>query len=86
MLLHFHKKNGIISDIRHNNIDVYKAVKDKSQFDILLQKVEETKQITDKKELEKLFYYWRDEISNCDTLWESLSMVDYTTTMFLVWM
>ena len=49
------EKPSIISDIRHNNIDVYKTVKDKSQFDILLQKVEETKQITDKKELEKLF-------------------------------
>jgi len=65
------EKPSIISDIRHNNIDVYKTVKDKSQFDILLQKVEETKQITDKKELEKLFYYWRDDkYQNCDTLWE----------------
>ena len=32
------EKPSIISDIRHNNIDVYKAVKDKSQFDILYTK------------------------------------------------
>ena len=55
------EKPALVSDIRSNNVDVYKAVQDEIQFKFLLEKVEELKLITDRKELEKEFYYWRDE-------------------------
>ena len=65
------EKPALVSDIRSNNVDVYKAVQDEIQFKFLLEKVEELKLITDRKELEKEFYYWRDEkYQNCNTLWE----------------
>ena len=65
------EKPALVSDIRANNIDVYKAVQDEAEFTTLLNKVEETKKETDRKELEKIFYHWRDEkYQNCDTLWE----------------
>ena len=65
------EKPALVSDIRSNNIDVYKAVQDETEFKILLNNVEELKKETDKKELEKIFYHWRDEkYQNCDTLWE----------------
>ena len=65
------EKPALVSDIRSNNIDVYKAVQDETEFKTLLNKVEETKKVTDRKELEKIFYHWRDEkYQNCDTLWE----------------
>ena len=61
------EKPALVSDIRTNNIDVYKAVQDEIQFKFLLEKVEELKLITDRKELEKEFYYWRDEkYQNCN--------------------
>ena len=65
------EKPSLVSDIRSNNVDVYKAVQDEFQFKTLLNKVDETKEETDKKKLESIFYYWRDEkYNNCDTLWE----------------
>ena len=41
------EKPALISDIRSNNIDVYKAVQDETEFKTLLNKVEETKKVTD---------------------------------------
>ena len=65
------EKPALISDIRSNNIDVYKAVQDETEFKTLLNEVEETKKETDKKELETIFYHWRDDkYQNCNTLWE----------------
>lgn len=65
------EKPALISDIRSNNIDVYKAVQDKTQFKILLDNVEKLKKETNKEELEKTFYYWRDQkYQNCNALWE----------------
>jgi DNA adenine methylase len=62
---------ALVSDIRENNMDVYKAVKDEVQFKLLLKKVEDFKLVTDIKELEKEFYYWRDDkYQNCNALWE----------------
>ena len=43
------------SEARSNNVDVYKAVQDEIQFKFLIEKVEELKLITDRKELEKEF-------------------------------
>ena len=65
------EKPALVSDIRSNNIDVYKAVQDETEFKTLLNKVEETKKETDRKELEKLFNFWRDEkYQKCNSLWE----------------
>ena len=65
------EKPALVSDIRTNNIDVYKAVQDEIQFKFLLEKVEELKLITDRKKLQKEFYYWRDEkYQKCNSLWE----------------
>ena len=43
------EKPALVSDIRVNNIDVFRAVQDKIQFDFLLEKVEELKLVTDVK-------------------------------------
>jgi DNA adenine methylase len=65
------EKPSLISDIRSNNIDVYKAVADEEQFKYLLKKVDELRLVTDKKQLGKEFYYWRDKkYKNCNALWE----------------
>jgi len=65
------EKPALVSDIRTNNMDVYRAVKDEIQFKLLLEKVEELKLVTDIEELEKHFYYWRDDkYQNCNALWE----------------
>jgi len=68
----FHQeKPALISDTRTNNIDVYKAVKDITQFNILVEEIEKIKIITDVEKLEKIYYYWRDEkFNNCNSLWE----------------
>ena len=68
----FLEKPSIITDIRTNNIDVYNCIKNKNNFDILFDMINKTKQITDIKELEKLYYYWRDDkFNNCQNIVES---------------
>jgi DNA adenine methylase len=65
------EKPAVISDVRANNIDVYRAIQDETQFKLLSQAVDALKGITDKKKLESTFYYWRDDkYQNCSALWE----------------
>ena len=65
------EKPAVISDIRANNIDVYRAIQDETQFKLLSHEVDALKDIRDKKKLESTFYYWRDDkYQNCSALWE----------------
>jgi DNA adenine methylase len=58
--LSFHlEKESIISDVRENNIITFEKVRD--NFDEIHSKLDEIKKIKDIKELERIYYFYRDE-------------------------